>query len=78
MRLLHQSRHVANLRLSYQCAPDQAHTYLAVRQSTFEVKSAEGGTPLLRLDYDHAAHSVPAAHWNMHAERGAASVLLAR
>ncbi|MCP2255749.1 hypothetical protein LY13_004531 [Prauserella aidingensis] len=33
---------------------------------------------MLRLDYLHVAHSTPVAHWTVHAERGATSVLLAR
>jgi len=78
IRLLHDGAHVADLNLYYWCAPDHADSHLAVRKSSFEVRSLQEGTPLLRLDYLHDARSVPAAHWNVHAERGAASVLLAR
>ncbi len=34
--------------------------------------------PLLRLDFDEKAHTVPASHWNVHGESGATSALLAR
>lgn len=76
--LLNQGVHVANLGIYYRCAPDQSRSYLAVRTSQFEVRSVQESTPLLRLDYLHDARSVPAAHWNVYAERGATSVLLAR
>jgi hypothetical protein len=32
----------------------------------------------VRLDYDRDAHTVPAAHWNVYAERGAVSNLLGK
>jgi hypothetical protein len=76
--LLHNGAHVANLGIYYRCVPDQSRSYLAVRRSQFEVHSLQEGTPLLRFDYAYDAHSVPAAHWNVHAERGATSVLLTR
>ena len=68
---------VAGLRIEYQCTHDSAQTYLAVQKSTFELLSASDRSPLLRLDYDRSAHTVPTAHWNVHAERGAISHLLA-
>lgn len=73
-----EDKHVANLELIFHCEPDQENTFLAVRKSMFQLASTQEGTPLLRLDYVHGAHSIPAAHWNIHAERGATSVLLAR
>jgi hypothetical protein len=68
---------VAGLRIEFRCTHDSAENYLAVQRSTFELLSASDRTPLLRLDYDRAAHTVPTAHWNVHAERGAISHLLA-
>ncbi|PRX44303.1 hypothetical protein B0I33_112181 [Prauserella shujinwangii] len=76
--LLHNGEHVADLWLTYHCAPDRSRMFLATRKSTFQLSSRQEGTPLLRVDYVHDAHSIPAAHWNVHAERGATSVLLAR
>lgn len=76
--LLSAGKPVAKLYFSYLCSPDQAGTYLAVRKSTFQLTSLQEGPPLLRLDYDHKMHSAPQVHWNVHAERGATSVLLAR
>lgn len=78
MPLYANGKHVGDLEVSYYCAIDSAGQYLAVRKSSFQLSSPQEGTPLLRLDYDQAAHSVPAVHWNVHAERGATSVMLAR
>lgn len=71
-------KHVGDLEVSFYCAPDSANQYLAVRKSMFQLTSPQEGTPLLRLDFNQAANKVPAAHWNVHAERGATSVMLAR
>jgi hypothetical protein len=76
--LMRNNEPVAGLRVEFRCTHDSAQDYLAVQRSTFELLSAADRTPLLRLDYDRAAHSVPSAHWNVHAERGAMSHLLAR
>ncbi|WP_433871873.1 hypothetical protein [Saccharopolyspora sp. CA-218241] len=79
--LLCDGEHVASLRVSYHCTSDTDGTFLAVKKSGFDLIARNKGdnkAPLLRLDYDRGAHSVPAAHWNVHAERGAVSHLLAR
>lgn len=70
--------HVANLRVEYRCTHDTARDFLAVQKSSFELSSSRDKTPLARLDYQRNAHTVPAAHWNIHAERGAVSNLLGR
>jgi hypothetical protein len=71
-------KHVGELHVSYHCAPDRADNFLAVRKSMFQLTSPQEGTPLLRLDFNQNANKVPAAHWNVHGERGATSVILAR
>ncbi|MFD4250475.1 hypothetical protein ACFWQL_12125 [Amycolatopsis thermoflava] len=78
IHLLSGGDHVANLSLTFKCGPDRASRYLAVRKSSFQLQWLGEGPPLMRLDFDHKAHTVPVAHWNVHAERGATSVLLAR
>lgn len=78
LKLHSDGKHVGELAVSYHCAPDRPGHYLAVRKSMFQLTSPQEGTPLLRLDFDHAMHTVPAAHWNVHGERGATSVMLAR
>lgn len=78
IHLLSGGKHVANLSLTFKCGPDRASRYLAVRKSSFQLQWLGEGPPLMRLDFDHKAHSVPVAHWNVHAERGATSVLLAK
>lgn len=40
--------------------------------------SCQKEDPFFRLDYQHDATNVPGAHWNVHAERGAVSAMLAR
>ena len=67
---------VASLRVSYQCTADTSKTYLAVHRSDFELRGWADKTPIARLDFLRDAHTVPACHWNIHAERGAASRLL--
>lgn len=78
--LLSGGEHVADLDISFMCSLDRSRGYLAVRKSSFQLRSVrpKEGVPLLRLDFNHKAHSVPAAHWNVHGERGATSVLLSR
>jgi hypothetical protein len=78
--LLKDGEHVADLDLSFKCALDGSRGYLAVRKSSFQLRSVrpKEGLPLLRLDFDHKMHSAPVAHWNVHGERGATSVLLSR
>jgi hypothetical protein len=69
---------VAYLRVEYYCTHDTQRSYLAVEKSVFELRSSADRVPLARLDYVRNAHTVPAAHWNIHAERGAVSNLLGR
>lgn len=69
-------RPVASLRVSIQCTTDSGHRYLAVHRSDYELRGWADKTPIARLDYLREAHTVPACHWNIHAERGAASRLL--
>lgn len=67
---------VASLRVTYQCTADSSATYLAVHRSDYELRGWTDKTPIARLDFLRDAHTVPACHWNIHAERGAASRLL--
>lgn len=76
--LLSGGQPIGYLAVSFHCAPDRENRHLAVRKSQFQLAPRSEGTPLLRVDFLHKSHSVPAAHWNVHAERGATSVLLAR
>lgn len=67
---------VASLRVSIQCTADTDQMYLAVHRSDFELRGWADKTPIARLDFLREAHTVPACHWNIHAERGTASRLL--
>lgn len=68
---------VAKLRISFQYTLDTPGHYLAVVRSDFELRELGDRTPIARLDFMRDAHTVPASHWNVHAERGSASRLLA-
>lgn len=69
---------VGYLRATFQCTSDTAQTYLAVHKSTFELLGFTDRLPIARLDFVRDAHTVPAAHWNIHGERGTVSRLLGR
>lgn len=71
-------RSVASLRVSIQCTADTDRRYLAVHRSDYELRGWADKTPIARLDFLREAHTVPACHWNIHAERGAATRLLTR
>ncbi|GAA1864845.1 hypothetical protein GCM10009772_45480 [Pseudonocardia alni subsp. carboxydivorans] len=68
---------VAKLRITFQCTLDTPGQYLAIVRSDFELRELGDRTPIARLDYIRDAYKVPASHWNVHAERGSASRLLA-
>jgi len=70
--------HLADMALSFYLALDREGLHLKVQKSTFAVYSVLDRTPIVRLEYDAAMTRVPAAHWHIHAERGAFSHLLAR
>ncbi|MFR9728994.1 hypothetical protein ACL03H_07160 [Saccharopolyspora sp. MS10] len=79
--LLSGGMEVAYLRFRYHCTSDTQRTYLAVEKSAFELIGPSGtdnNAPIVRLDYGRGANKVPSAHWNVHAERGAVSHILAR
>lgn len=76
--LLVGGEHLADLRLSYFLDLDRTGTYLKVVRSDFEVGSKLENKPLVRFDYRADMNNEPIAHWQMHAERGAFSHLLAR
>lgn len=78
LRLHSDKKYVGELHVLYHCAQDRDNSFLAVRKSMFQLTAPKVGTPLLRLDFDQKAHTVPAAHWNVHGERGDTSVMLAR
>jgi hypothetical protein len=74
--LLCQGRKVAELFVLIRLVADSADRYPAVDKSKFELRIDRH--PLLRLDFDRDMHTAPGCHWNVHAERGAITNLLAR
>ncbi|MGB9045924.1 MAG: hypothetical protein WCC47_00640 [Pseudonocardiaceae bacterium] len=74
--LLSQGRKVAELFIMIRLVADSADRYPAVAKSKFELRLNRH--PLLRLDFDREMHTAPGSHWNVHAERGAVTGLLAR
>jgi hypothetical protein len=57
------------------CRPDSSGRYLAVTESALAVYSTIDRTPLFRLEYRDDMRSAPSSHWQVHAERGALSVV---
>lgn len=76
--LMKDGARIGYLRVTFQCTSDTAQTYLAVHKSTFELLGFVDRLPIARLDFVRDAHTVPAAHWNIHGERGTLSRLLGR
>jgi hypothetical protein len=56
--------------------PDSSGRYIAVTASIFGLYSLLDRSPLFRLEYRDDMRTVPAAHWQVHAERGALSHIL--
>jgi hypothetical protein len=57
---------------------DRVGEYLKAVRSDFEIRSVLDSRPLVRLDYRADMNRAPVAHWQVYAERGAFSHLLAR
>lgn len=74
--LLTAGERTADLFVQVRLIADSAERYLAVAKSEFELRINR--RPLLRLDFGRDFHSVPGCHWNVHAERGAVTHLLAK
>jgi len=74
--LLSKGHKVAELFVLIRLVADSADRYPAVAKSKFELRINRH--PLLRLDFDRDMHTAPGSHWNVHAERGAITSLLAR
>jgi len=70
--------HLADLSLSLYLGADRSGGYLKTVRSDVAVHSVLDRTPLLRLEYRADMREAPIAHWQIHAERGAFSHLLAR
>lgn len=70
--------HLADLGVSLYLDMDRTGTYLKTVRSDVTLHSVLDRTPLLRLEYRADMHTDPIAHWQIHAERGAFSHLLAR
>ncbi len=70
--------HLADVSLRFFLTLDRSSAYLKTVRSEFALHSVLDRAPLLRLDYDAAMRSAPVSHWQVHAERGAISQLLAR
>lgn len=70
--------HLADLGLSLYLDMDRTGSYLKTVRSDITIHSVLDRTPLVRLEYRADMRTVPIAHWQFHAERGAFSHLLAR
>lgn len=70
--------YLADLRLLMFLSLDHTGRYLKTLRSDLAIHSVLDRTPLLRLEFRSDMHTAPIAHWQIHAERGAFSHLLAR
>jgi hypothetical protein len=69
---------LASLSVSLYLELDRTKTYLKTVRSDTTIHAVLDRTPLVRLEYRADMHTEPIAHWQLHAERGAFSHLLAR
>ena len=67
----------ATLKIRLQCQLDSRGTWLAVEASGITITSTVDRTPVFRFEYVRKPKSVPSAHLQTHAHRGALSELLA-
>jgi hypothetical protein len=70
--------HLADFSVSLFLDLDRTGRYLKTVRSDIAVHSVLDRTPLVRLEYRADMHTAPIAHWQIHAERGSFSHLLAR
>ncbi len=68
---------LASLGMSYLLGFDRSGKHLKTVSNYFVIKSVLDRTPLFRFEYRNDHHTAPIAHWQIHAERGALSHLLA-
>lgn len=57
---------------------DSSARFLKTTWSKIAVTAKLDNTPLFRLEYDAMMRDAPIAHWQVHAERGAMSYMLAK
>jgi hypothetical protein len=69
---------LATLSLVFYLGMDRVDKYLKTVRTDLAIHSTLDRTPLVRLDYRSDMTSDPVAHWQVHAERGSMSHLLAR
>lgn len=69
---------VGALGVRFRCYLDHQGRYLAIEESQFVLSWGQVGDPLVRLHFRREPRTTPAAHWHLHAERGALSALLAQ
>lgn len=67
---------LATLDVRYHCQLDSRGEWLAVDKAWFSVAAAIDRTPLIRFEYVRGALTVPSAHIQVHAHRGAITHLL--
>lgn len=76
--LLVGGEHLADLTIVIYLSMDREDQYLKAIRTDLAIHSTLDRTPLVHLDYRADMTSDPVAHWQVHAERGAMSHLLAR
>jgi hypothetical protein len=71
-------QHLAGMKVTFNCQMDSVGTYMAVKESKFDLLAKVDRQPILRIHYLHANGSRPTAHVHVHGHRGAISHLLSQ
>lgn len=69
---------LARLMVDVWCCLDTQREFLAVETSAYKVSAVLDRAPILRFEYARGSPSIPGAHMQVHAHRGALSHLLSR
>ena len=68
----------ATLRASWRYSHDPDRRLIRADSSQFALRSPDVREPLVRLEFERTATSIPRSHWHFHGERGAFTKLLVR
>lgn len=70
--------HIADLRITLFLDLDRTGAYLKTVRSAMALYAVLDRAPLIRMEYEAGMRNAPIAHWQIHAERGSFSQMLAR
>lgn len=71
-------KHLASWQMTMLTTTSKDERYLKIDSQRLSLFPVWEDGPIVRLEYEARARTIPAAHWQFHAERGALSFILAR